>query len=273
MCALDLRYFPEKKGSVGKAFALRDLRPEFFKKGEQIVTAGNAKPGRFAVSSMAKLPAAPIRNLRRGLGVGAPVRLHRQPNGLRHEAFAGAFSILPRSGFGQRGAILPLLAHRARILFRAQYPFLYDASIKALSGCQKPRRIEGRTPFTLSSSPTACTSGRERFCVGKSLVPERKLKKAAGFCGFAKGKPAAAQIGNLTRCAWWGRRPARWLVKNTFVKLRAYSALFCRAGAANPSQTGEDPFSFFPASGVEPVARVFFCARLTTYTPICIIEP
>ncbi len=171
------------------------------------MTAGNAKPGRFAVSSMAKLPAAPIRNLRRGLGVGAPVRLHRQPNGLRHEAFAGAFSILPRSGFGQRGAILPLLAHRARILFRAQYPFLYDASIKALSGCQKPRRIEGRTPFTLSSSPTACTSGRERFCVGKSLVPERKLKKAAGFCGFAKGKPAAAQIGNLTRCAWWGRRP------------------------------------------------------------------
>lgn len=99
------------------------------------------------------------------------------------------------------------------------------AEIQAVKTPQESAR--GRKPFRILSSPAAYASGTGRFLrrvrlfsrakVGSMQFPRPKIPRISeetgegcqrrGFCGFAKGKTAASQIGNLRRGAWRGRYP------------------------------------------------------------------
>ncbi len=130
------------------------------------------------------------------------------------------------------------------------------AEIQAVKTPQESAR--GRKPFRILSSPAAYASGTGRFLrrerlfsrakVGSMQFPRPKIPRISeetgeggqrrGFCGFAKGKTAASQIGNLRRGAWRGRySPVRPLVKNTFLtsgnfaKRRSFRALTNPANA------------------------------------------
>ena len=120
------------------------------------------------------------------------------------------------------------------------------------------RAREGGSPFAFCRPRQRTRRGRGDFCVWNAHFPEQKsvpcsfrARKSAGFqrklarvakdagsCGFAKGKTAASQIGNLRRGAWRGRySPVRPLVKNTFLtsgnfaKQRSFRALTNPANA------------------------------------------
>ena len=79
---------------------------------------------------------------------------------------------------------------------------------------------------TVFASGNPISQSKNRFLAIFACVAQRREQKlervaggaeSAGFCGFAKGETATAQIENLRRGTRRGRySPVRQLVKNTF---------------------------------------------------------